>query len=144
MSINWNNARTMSENLSKRLPQITTKFFAMGNEALTAKASWEEMHQFRLSAKKLRYTLELFRDVYGPSLDVYVSALRGLQTKLGEVNDAITAREILKDLPGSDNARRSLFRRAKARRKKLHAYWADEFAGQDKRWHDYFKFGLVE
>ena len=144
MAIAWNDKRTLTENLTRELPRAINKYFEKGGKALAEKASWEEMHEFRLASKRMRYTLELFRDVYGPSLEPFIEKLRSLQTRLGDINDAITARQIIKGIADSENARRRLFRRAKARKKKLHSFWTEHFAGQDGRWADYFRYGLVE
>ena len=144
MTIAWNDKRSLIDNLAREMPRTLAKYFDRGNKALAEKASWEEMHEFRLATKRMRYTLELFRDVYGPSLDFFIDALRSLQTRLGDINDAISARQILKSVPGSDEVRRRLFRRAKTRKKKLHAFWTERFGGQNSRWADYFRYGLVE
>jgi CHAD domain-containing protein len=145
MPIQWNEERTLTENLSRRLPRLARKYFAQGNKALSVDRSWEEMHDFRLVSKRFRYTLELFRDVYGQSIEPFIEDLKGLQSHLGDVNDAVTAHELLKDVPDSEEARSRLLRRADKKRDKLRAYWSDRFAmeGTDARWIDYLKFGLL-
>jgi hypothetical protein len=53
-----------------------------------------ELHQMRIAAKRLRYTLEIFQDLYKSAKEVasvYKNALeeiRGLQDHLGEIHDA--------------------------------------------------------
>jgi hypothetical protein len=44
-------------------------------------------HAMRIAAKRLRYTVELARPVYGQSLDEAVAAVKRVQTLLGEVHD---------------------------------------------------------
>ena len=44
-------------------------------------------HAMRIAAKRLRYTVELARPVYGQSLDEALAAVKRVQTLLGEVHD---------------------------------------------------------
>ncbi len=44
-------------------------------------------HAMRIAAKRLRYTIELARPVYGQSLDEALAAVKRVQTLLGEVHD---------------------------------------------------------
>ena len=55
-------------------------------------AAW---HALRIAAKRMRYTLEAFRDVSEPRAATdFIEALRTLQDNLGEMNDAsVAARE---------------------------------------------------
>lgn len=47
-----------------------------------------ELHNMRISAKRLRYTMEAFADLYGPSLKPFISQTRKFQDMLGEIHDA--------------------------------------------------------
>ncbi len=47
----------------------------------------DELHQLRISAKRLRYTLELFRDVFGEAGKLSIERVRDLQTVLGAFHD---------------------------------------------------------
>jgi len=46
-----------------------------------------ELHQMRIVAKKLRYTLEIFAPIYGEKLAAAISTLRSAQDLLGEIHD---------------------------------------------------------
>jgi hypothetical protein len=46
-----------------------------------------EQHQLRIAAKRLRYTLELFRDYLPEQADERIKALKGLQDALGLLHD---------------------------------------------------------
>lgn len=46
-----------------------------------------ELHAMRISAKRLRYTLEAFEDLYGPQIKPFISQVRKLQDLLGTVHD---------------------------------------------------------
>jgi len=47
----------------------------------------DELHQLRISAKRLRYTLELFRDVFGEAGKISIERVREIQTVLGAFHD---------------------------------------------------------
>lgn len=51
--------------------------------------AFARLHELRLAVKPLRYVMEIFAGCFGPALrDAAFPALRELQTRLGEVNDA--------------------------------------------------------
>jgi len=48
----------------------------------------EELHQMRIAAKHLRYSLEIFSDLYDGKTDFALSIAREIQQYLGEIHDA--------------------------------------------------------
>jgi CHAD domain-containing protein len=54
-------------------------------------------HQLRIASKGLRYALEYFREILGPSAKSLIDAVKGLQDLLGDVNDAVVACNLLRD-----------------------------------------------
>ena len=66
--------------------------------------SEEERHQLRIDVKKLRYAAEFLSSLYrGKAVatrrDAFVAALKTLQERLGELNDAWTAQQQAVELP---------------------------------------------
>lgn len=47
-----------------------------------------ELHQMRIAAKRLRYTLEIFAPIYADKLAPILSVLRNAQDLLGEIHDS--------------------------------------------------------
>ncbi len=47
-----------------------------------------ELHNMRISAKRLRYTMEAFADLYGASLKPFINQTRKFQDMLGDIHDA--------------------------------------------------------
>jgi CHAD domain-containing protein len=47
----------------------------------------EELHAMRIAAKKFRYTLECFSEIYPDNLTEYLSNLRVIQDQLGTIHD---------------------------------------------------------
>ena len=50
----------------RELPRLAEAFFREGRRAASQEASAKQLHKFRLAAKRFRYTLELFAELYGP------------------------------------------------------------------------------
>ena len=48
----------------------------------------EELHDLRISAKRLRYTIELFAHVLGPDANAAIGVVKDLQERLGDLHDA--------------------------------------------------------
>jgi CHAD domain-containing protein len=57
-------------------------------ESVLRWADIETIHQLRIAAKWLRYTLEFFREVLGPDVDVLIPRVVALQDHLGWLHDA--------------------------------------------------------
>jgi len=47
----------------------------------------EELHAMRIAAKRLRYTIEIFKPLYGNDLDDALKTVRDIQAKLGDIHD---------------------------------------------------------
>ena len=58
-----------------------------------------DMHRLRIALKKLRYTAEFFAPLY-PKRDVkrYLGQVKGLQNRLGDLNDVANVRAVIGDL----------------------------------------------
>lgn len=57
----------------------------------------EALHDLRISAKRLRYTLEIFRDQFGKSGERQIDRLKSLQEALGELHDHDVRLELIAD-----------------------------------------------
>ena len=60
-------------------------------------ATIEQLHSLRIEFKKLRYTLEFFREVLGEESKALIEEVKILQDHLGDLNDADVACSILRD-----------------------------------------------
>ena len=91
----WKLDQSLQANLSRALPALAEEFFGSGTVALAAHASYRKLHQFRLQAKRFRYTLELFESFYGSEMESGAGILKELQDRLGAINDCATTIVIL-------------------------------------------------
>ena len=91
----WKLDQTLEANLRRILPPLVQEFFAAGKMAAVPGATPSSMHQFRLSSKRFRYTLELFERFYGNEMARGAKALKGLQDRLGAINDCAATIDLL-------------------------------------------------
>lgn len=74
---------TFSDSALHVLPKTLEEFYAHNPEDLSP----HSLHMLRISAKKLRYTLELFEPCYGDTLDPFIASIKDLQEILGDIHD---------------------------------------------------------
>jgi len=88
------------ENARIILPQKVEEVYTW-EPFIRDEARREELHNMRISIKRLRYTMELFRVAYGlPADDQYAGFLAvivDLQEILGDIHDADVVLEVLAD-----------------------------------------------
>jgi CHAD domain-containing protein len=66
-------------------------------DTILENASVEQLHALRIEFKKLRYTLEFFREVLGEEAKPVINEIKGLQDHLGDLNDAQVATLLLSE-----------------------------------------------
>jgi len=57
----------------------------------------ERLHSLRIEFKKLRYTVEYFREVLGKKAEMVIDELKLLQDHLGDLNDAQVATQLIRE-----------------------------------------------
>jgi CHAD domain-containing protein len=128
-------AQSVAANAREVLPKMARKYFEAGRDAVSEKRPPDELHGFRLETKRFRYTLELFRPVYGPQLDRYLKALHELQGTLGKVSDYEAIQRVVHgDRALATRLRHTLKRKVRDLR---HEWRAFDSEGELKRWRTY-------
>lgn len=127
----WQLDQSLEGNLSRILPLRAEQFFASGTAALSAHADYHKLHQFRLQAKRFRYTLELFDSFYGTEMPQGGEILKELQDRLGAINDCATTITILGRDRRAIAAVGKLLRQRKAA---LQEYAQNQFVPQKLDW----------
>ncbi len=126
---------TAAENARVVLPKMARKYFEAGRKAIDGKRRPDELHAFRLETKRFRYTLELFRPLYSPTLERYLKALRELQGALGKVSDYQAIQRVLS---GDHAVKKEIEQKLKVKLRDLRHTWrAFDADGQLKRWRTY-------
>jgi CHAD domain-containing protein len=126
---------TAAANAHKLLPKMAEKYFHAGREASDGKRSPTEMHEFRIATKRFRYALEIFKPVYGASLDRYLKGLHNLQHTLGQLSDYRSIRQML---DGDDELKEHLAHSTEKHLKEFHDQWkVFDGEGRMKTWMTY-------
>jgi CHAD domain-containing protein len=142
--IHWDASASVARNASQKLPEMTRQFFAAGRAAATLDSSLQAMHRFRIQTKRFRYSLDLFRDYYGPALEQRIEALRGLQDRLGAISDCLATQELVLNRDNLRPAARSrllgnLKKTTNARVGAFRRHWKKDFSHPERElwWTDY-------
>lgn len=137
----WDESETAASNARVILPWLANQYFEQGRKLLAKKHNAASLHRFRLKTKRLRYTLELFREVCGPSLERWLELLRPLQTALGEINDCASTLKLVDTRLHRDRKKLRPFleKRSAKRAAEFEEYWRTTFdaPGRHKAWVDY-------
>jgi CHAD domain-containing protein len=141
----WNERSGPAANAKRALPRMMSDYFIQVRKATRAKTSPADLHKIRLASKKVRYTLELFRPCYGPGLDERLSALKDVQTSLGDVNDAVAAAQLIGDIMPRSARRKALRaylkKRAAEKAEEFRVHWMETFdaEGQERVWLEFLR-----
>lgn len=120
------------------LPRIAGEYFGCAKAATRGKAPAEELHRFRIAAKNLRYTIDLFAPLYGASNNGLLQQLQGVQTLWGEINDCVIVRRMVSRHKGDPEILAALKKRRRKKAEEFRRHWAAAFssAAAVRRWTD--------
>jgi|HigsolmetaAR201D_1030396.scaffolds.fasta_scaffold08059_7 Uncharacterized conserved protein len=137
----WDESKPAVENARLRLPEMAERYFAEGNKVVSKAPAPERLHELRLATKHFRYTLELFRPLYGPGLEDRIGRLRKVQQLLGSINDAAVTRRLLDPKPDASAAIAFLDRRIEEKITEFQNFWKKYFGapGERESWVRYLR-----
>lgn len=137
----WAADHLATENAARVLPALAEQYFRDGRAVLPEKTSSAKLHRFRLKTKRFRYTLELFRSIYGPGLEARLRLLRKVQQFLGEANDCAAARALLDGRQVAPEAAAYLESREAERAAEFRSFWRGQLdaPGHEERWIRYLR-----
>ncbi|MBB5957634.1 CHAD domain-containing protein [Saccharothrix tamanrassetensis] len=84
----------------KVLPKLVDKTYRRLAKSAENAHDDESLHESRKAAKRLRYAVEAVEPLYGKSATKYRKRLKDLQTLLGDHQDSVVARPVLRELGG--------------------------------------------
>jgi len=125
------------------LPPLAQDFFKTGRKTVLKASTPQRLHAFRLSAKRFRYTLELFRSFYGPVFAQRLEKVRDIQSILGKRQDCAVMAARLLPLAPDDAAVAEVLAANETRGLKLEhdfrEHWRLDFdaPGEDLLWMRY-------
>jgi CHAD domain-containing protein len=122
----WNPEASPAENARRVLPEMFRRFIDSGDEAALPETPEERLHEFRLDAKRFRYTLESFERVYGPAMKARIEEVRQVQRVLGQMNDCRTALDLIAKIePNPDEETRGWMEKIEQRLAQKRARFID-------------------
>ena len=125
---------TVGDAARRELPRTAQLFFRRGDQAVAAGRTAEQLHQFRLAAKKFRYTFEIFAGVYRSVSRSLLEQLKTLQQALGKINDCASTRSLLTRFDAHADIQAALKSRERRKTAQFRQLWTAQFASsQDFR-----------
>lgn len=112
---------------SSTLPRLAQRFFDAGHAA-SSQHSGEKLHEFRIRAKKFRYTLELFLPVYGPKAEEWTREIKSVQTVLGAMNDYRSVFAMAAEFGCGRKLKASLKRSERRKIRQFRKVWTEHFS----------------
>lgn len=82
---------------ARRILAVRIAEFYSYDPIVAIETATEELHNLRIAAKRLRYTLELFRSVFGEIGERQIVRVKGIQEELGNLHDADVRIELILD-----------------------------------------------
>jgi hypothetical protein len=87
---------TLGENARRILAVRVAEFYSY-TPVVDDETATEALHNLRIAAKRLRYTLELFRIVFGEVGERQIERVRAIQEELGNLHDADVRIALIQD-----------------------------------------------
>lgn len=125
------------------LPPLAADFFKAGRKTILKADSPTRLHEFRLTAKRFRYTLELFRDFFGPVYQERLERVREIQSLLGKRQDYAVLAARLAPFAPIDAALQAALAASETRglhrEDEFRHYWVETFdaPGEELKWQRY-------
>ena len=103
----WRPGELSALNARSVLPGLFHAYCERGDKIAAEGVKPARLHELRLAGKHLRYSLEIFRPIYGRRMDDLLDSFKRGQSDLGAINDAIATIDWLKahDLHQTQEAR---------------------------------------
>jgi CHAD domain-containing protein len=109
----------LEDSVRQRVQRPLKRLLKDGGAARSA----TELHQVRIAAKKLRYSLELLQPLHGEQLDAALGNIQVMQTLLGDANDCHAVRTLIAGLGGDAEIESWLKKRQKKKTREFQAEW---------------------
>jgi len=141
--VKWDDEAGVAANARTELPRLVAVYFAQVRRLLAGNPRPARLHPLRVSGKRLRYSLELFRPCYGPGLEERLDALKQVQDILGEVNDSVAGlaviQQVMRRSPQRSKVERFALKRSSEKARAFRAHWQRVFdaEGREEWWTGY-------
>jgi CHAD domain-containing protein len=143
LEVKWDDNAGVAANARGELPKLAQAYFAQVREVLAGNPGPARLHPLRVSGKKLRYALDLFRPCYGSGLEERIEALKLVQDLLGQVNDSVVSlgriQKAMRKSRLRSQVERFAVKRAAQKAEAFRLHWQREFdaPGREEWWTGY-------
>jgi len=121
---------TVEERASEILPVLAKRLFALSHGSTRGEGDrLEQLHQLRIAAKKMRYTLELFVSLNPAVIREWLGQLKRMQSVLGSINDLEIVHDIVLKEHASKRICSELIRRRDRKVEEFISHGRAELAG---------------
>ena len=131
----WKPAAVVQSDAARVLPAMLRQFFEHGDKVIRPHTSETRLHRFRLEAKRVRYTLELFEPLYGAAIKGHLEGIKKVQHVLGQLNDCQATLELIPELDAAPEPGwlEAIVLRRDKKRADFIDLWLDEFTDAARR-----------
>jgi CHAD domain-containing protein len=121
-------------------PGLLYGYCVEGDKVAVEGVKPSRLHDLRMAGKHLRYSLEIFRSLYGRRMDDLLEYLKQGQSDLGAISDATTTIDWLKahhlhQTPEARQVRMFLEHRAAKETERFVLFWRDHWGHASFRGH---------
>lgn len=116
-------------NAVKALPRLARRFLEAGKAAILDR-SGERLHDFRITAKKFRYSLEAFLPVLGSAAAEWIREIKPIQAILGAMNDYRSVLTLAIEAGCPKKLQQALRRSELRRMRQFREEWTRRFLGR--------------
>ena len=113
------------------------------DQAVRNETNITELHAMRISAKRLRYTMEVFENLYGDEIKPFINQIKKLQDLLGSIHDADVWMELIPTFIKEEEERiRTYFGHTRPLRRLLpglKAFSANRKINRDEDYHSFIQ-----
>lgn len=112
---------------SQAVPRLAKRFVALARHGAGQNQQLDQLHQLRIVAKKIRYTLEPFAQLLEPALQGRIEQLKRMQDFLGELNDIEIVYSMVLQEDLSPRLCAALVKRRDRKIAEFSSFWQTEF-----------------
>lgn len=121
--------QVLRTNALKNLPRLARRFLDAGKAAALDR-SGERLHEFRITAKKFRYTLEVFLPMIGATAAEWIREIKPIQAVLGAMNDYRSVLLLAIEVGCPKKLQQALRRSEQRRMRQFREEWDQRFSGR--------------
>ena len=81
--------KSVEINFRRVMPRLVRRYFRIGRRLVRSLPSNQQLHEFRIRTKRIRYLTEVYRELYPRAFGNALTEYRGIQQILGALQDQV-------------------------------------------------------